>query len=568
MKSIQVPLCGAEVESLSWSAKDRDRALEQAMAGDFDLVIIGGGITGAGVAREAALRHIPFLLVDKEDFAFGTSSRSSKLIHGGFRYLAQGEFRLVRESTTERNWLRHALPNLVRPLGFHFCAYDGGRDTPRRVRAGILLYDLLSNTLAPFKNAPHRFLTPAQLAGREPALSLDGVLMAGLYYDNLVDDGRLVLETLKEARDASGGLSVALNYLKAVRIRTGPDRRPEVDLEDRLGGARFTVRAGCVLNATGAWTDATLGLAGADSRMIRPTKGVHLVVPNARLGNREAFVLRSLDDGRSFFVLRRGDVSVIGTTDTDYQGDPDRPWCEREDCDYLLRTVNRVFPGAHLTPDDVLSTSAGIRPLVRGKDGSASSVSRRHLFLDAGHGLATIAGGKLTTFRAMAWEILDRCSRLGYLRRLRGREARRTFSRRPFKNGMTWEAWQRAAAEHGLDRLVPAATARHLHQQYGHQSLRILAEVRRCPGAGEPLLEGHPFCAAEILHILAFENAPRLTDVMMRRTEMQMLVSHRRQPELAGRVAGIMAGFYGWEPDRLQAELDRYLEYVRHTVIH
>jgi glycerol-3-phosphate dehydrogenase len=341
-----------------------------------------------------------------------------------------------------------------------------------------------------------------------------------------------------------------------------------VDLEDRLGGGRFTVRAGCVLNATGVWTDATLRLAGADSRLIRPTKGVHLVVPNERLGNREAFVLRSLDDGRSFFVLRRGEVSVIGTTDTDFPGDPDQPWCEPSDCDYLLRTVNRVFPGARLTPDDILSTSAGIRPLVRGKDGSASSVSRRHLFLDSGQGLVTIAGGKLTTFRTMAWEILSRCSRLGYLRELRGREARRHFSRRPYKNGMTWEAWQRAADGLGLGRLVPPATARHLHQQYGQQSLRILAEVRRCPAAGAPLLEGHPFCAAEIRHILAFENAPRLSDVMLRRTEMQMLVAHQRQPELAAQVARIMASYYGWGQGRLQAELDQYLEHVRNTIVH
>jgi glycerol-3-phosphate dehydrogenase len=568
MKPIPEPLSGADVEALSWSAKDRDRALEQARTLDFELIIIGGGITGAGVAREAALRGISFLLVDKEDFAFGTSSRSSKLVHGGFRYLAQGDFRLVREATTERNWLRSALPNLVRPLGFHLCAYEGGKDSPARVRAGIRLYDLLSNTLARFKNPPHRFLTPAELAAREPAVATEGLLMAGLYFDTLVDDARLVLETLKEARDASGGRSVALNYVKAVGIATMGDRGLVVELEDVPGGARFPVRSRCVLNATGAWTDATLQLAGADSRMIRPTKGVHLVVPNARLGNRDAFVLRSLDDGRTFFVLRRGEVSVIGTTDTDYPGDPDEPWCERRDCDYLLNTVNRVFPAARLTCDDILSTSAGIRPLVRSKDGSASSVSRRHLFLDPGTGLVTIAGGKLTTFRTMAWEILVRCSRSGYLRKLRGREARRNFSRRPFKNGLAWEAWQRAAAEGGLAGLVPEGTGRYLCQQYGRQSLRILKEVRRDPAGGEPLLEGHPFCAAEIRHILAFENAPRLCDVMMRRTEMQMLVSHRRQPDLAGRVARIMACFYGWDPPKVQAELDHYLDYVRKTIIH
>jgi glycerol-3-phosphate dehydrogenase len=567
MTPAQAPIPGTDVEFLSWSAKDRSDALQRARTLDFDLVIIGGGITGAGVAREAALRGIPFLLADKEDFASGTSSRSSKLVHGGFRYLAQGEFRLVRESTTERNWLRHALPNLVRPLGFHLCAWAGGHDSPVRVRAGILLYDLLSNAFSRYRNLPHRFLTPAQLAAREPAAATEGLLMAGLYYDTLVDDARLVVETLKEARDASGGRSVALNYLKAVRIAGAGGRGLAVEFEDGLGDRRFTVHARCVLNATGAWTDRTLALAGADSQMIRPTKGVHLVVPNARLGNREAFVLRSLDDGRTFFVLRRGEVSVVGTTDTDYAGDADAPWCEAADRDYLLRTVNRFFPGARLTARDILSTSAGIRPLVRTQGGSASSVSRRHLLLDPGTGLVTIAGGKLTTFRTMAWEILARCARAGYLRPLRGREARRDFSRRPFKVGMTWAAWTRAAADLGLDRLVPEATGRHLHQQYGNQGLRILREVRRWPASGEPLVEGHPFCAAEVRHILAFENAPRLCDLMMRRTEMQMLVPHQRQAELAGKVAGIMACYYGWEEDRARAERERYLDYVRATVV-
>lgn len=555
------------VETLSWTAKDRDRALDQARSLDFDLVILGGGITGAGVAREAALRGIRFLLAEKEDFAFGTSSRSSKLVHGGFRYLAQGEFRLVREATTERNWLRHALPNLVRPLAFHLCAYAGGPDTPARVRTGIRLYDLISNLGSSYRNLPHRFLSPADLAEREPALGTDGLLMAGRYYDMLVDDARLVLETLREARDASGGRSVPLNYLEAVGIAPAGDRGLAVELADRLGPGRFTVHARCVLNATGAWTDATLGLAGGESRLLRPTKGVHLVVPNDRLGNREAFVLRARSDGRTFFVLRRGGVSVIGTTDTDYPGSPDEPWCEAADCDYLLDTVNHRFPRARLTRGDVIATSAGIRPLVRDTAGSESSVSRRHRVIDPGTGLVTIFGGKLTTFRTMAWELLDRCARAGYLRPLRGREARRDFSRRPYKVGIGWADWARAAAGLGLDRLVPEAAARHLHQQYGCLALGILREIRRDPGAGVPLLDGHPFCAAEVRHLLAFENAPRLCDLMLRRTEMQLLVPHGRQPELAGKVARIMAAYYGWSPDREREELARYLDYVARTVL-
>lgn len=560
------PFAPDHVESLSWSALDRDRALDQARSSDFDLIIIGGGITGAGVAREAALRGIRFLLADKDDFASGTSSRSSKLVHGGFRYLAQGEFRLVREAATERNWLRHALPNLVRPLAFHLCAFEGGKDTPARVRAGILLYDLLSNAGSRYRNLPHRFLTPSELAAREPALGTDGLIMAGRYYDMLVDDARLVLETLKEARDYSGGASVALNHLQAVAIAQD-GRGLAVTFADQLGTGGFTVRARCVLNATGAWTDATLALAGGRPRTIRPTKGVHLVVPNDRLGNREAFVLRSRDDGRTFFVLRRGPVSVIGTTDTDYPGPTDAPWCEGRDCDYLLGTVNQVFPQARLTRRDVIATSAGLRSLAGGQAGAESAVSRRHLVLDPGTGLVTIAGGKLTTFRTMAWEILQRCARAGYLRPLRGREGRRDFSRRPYKVGVAWSDWTRAAASLGLGGLVPEATARHLHQQYGNQGLRILREVRRDPGSGAPLLDGHPFCAAEVRHILAFENAPRLGDLMLRRTEMQMLVAHGRQPELAGRVARIMAAAYGWDPAREREEVARYLDYVARTVL-
>ncbi|MDR3671502.1 MAG: FAD-dependent oxidoreductase, partial [Holophaga sp.] len=256
-----------EGRSLSWSAQDRPRTIEQALAQDFDLVIIGGGITGAGVAREAALRGIPFLLAEKADFASGTSSRSSKLVHGGMRYLAQREFRLVRESTTERNWLRAALPNLVRPLGFYYCAGRDGKDTPGRVKLALRLYDLLSNTCSRFTFPRHRFLTPAQLAAREPAASTEGMVLAGLYYDANVDDARLTLEVLKEARDLSGGRSQALNYVAAVEILMDGGRVRGVRLEDRLTGRTFTVRAGCVVNATGAWTEAVLGMAGTRAAM-------------------------------------------------------------------------------------------------------------------------------------------------------------------------------------------------------------------------------------------------------------------------------------------------------------
>ncbi len=556
-----------EGKSLSWSALDRPGALEQARTRDFDLVIIGGGITGAGVAREAAMRGMSFLLVDKEDFAFGTSSRSSKLVHGGMRYLAQHEWTLVRESTTERNWLCSAFPNLVRPLAFNYCAYLGSKDSPRTVKTALFLYDLLGNTFTRFKLPRHRILTPAQLGEVEPRMRTDGMVLAGRYYDANVDDARLTLEVIKEARDLTGGRSVALNYVEAERLIMEGGKVKGVVLRDHLEGSTFIAQGRCVVNATGIWTGETLEKVGAGGPSIRPTKGVHLAIPNERLGNRDAFILRSLDDGRNFFVLRRGGISLIGTTDTDYHGSLDSPFCTREDADYLLRTVNIKFPDAHITYKDILSTYAGIRPLVKEEGVEASAVSRRHVIKDPGTGFVTIAGGKLTTFRIMAWELLTLCSRRGYLRPLRGAEKRRHFSRRPFKAGITWEAFAAALPGLGLAGAAPEALQRHLHQQYGHGAFAILAEIKADPASGRPFLEGHPYCPAEVRHILAFENAPTLMDLMMRRTEMQLMVSHLQQAELAGKVAAVMGTFYGWDERRTALETSRYLDYIGKTII-
>ncbi|HJW72067.1 MAG TPA: glycerol-3-phosphate dehydrogenase/oxidase [Geothrix sp.] len=549
-------------KSLAWSARDRSDALEQARNRDFDLIILGGGITGAGIAREAALRGISFLLVDKGDFAFGTSSRSSKLVHGGLRYLPQGDVGLVRESATERNWLRKALPHLVRPLAFHYCAFKGSKDTPLMVRLGLTVYDLLSNTFDRFK-APgrHRFMNPAKLAQREPAFKREGLQLAGVYFDTSTDDARLTLETVKEARDLSGGRSVALNYVEAERILFQDGRVSAVELVDRESGTRFQVRATCVANATGVWSSETLALAGQEGHGLRPSKGVHVVVPRERIGHHNAFALRRPDD-RFVFVLPRGEVSLIGTTDEDYHGPLDEPQCTQAECDYLLETVNAYFPEAKLTNRDILSTYAGLRPLVY-EEGSASDNSRQHLIQDAGNGLVSITGGKLTTFRPMAWELLSLCAKRGYVRRLGWREGRRNFSMRRYKVGVNWETFDKITGDLGLNGALPEARRRYLHQKYGHGAVGILREVKRAPELGQPLLDGQPFCQAELHHILAFEQAPHLVDVMARRTEMAMVVSHLRQPDLAAKVAPILAAYYGWEEARQAEECRAYLDHIR-----
>lgn len=561
-----------------WSAEGRAEQIKKAAAGEYDVVIIGGGITGAGIARECALRGISFCLVDKRDFAFGTSSRSSKLFHGGIRYLSSREFGLVRESTTERNWLLHHLPNLVRPLGFMYCAYEKGQDRPIMVKVGVKLYEILSDWCSGFKNfRKSRIFKKNFVEEFEPALETESpelgkLLLAGFYYDTNCDDARVTLEIIKESLEYAAGKSVALNYARVEDYRLDSSGRARgVVVCDELGGGSFEIRGRVVVSATGIWTDELLGKAGYDRPRIYPTKGVHIIVPNERIGNRNAFGLRSFDDGRFFFVLRRGKVTVIGTTDTAYYPESrnlDEPWCKKEDCDYLLRTVNRMFPHARLTYDDIIGTFAGIRPLIK-QEGARheSDVSRTHEIMATDNGVVAIAGGKSTTHRRMAEELLFYLVDKGYLPGFkRSEHSRRGYSKVPFKVGISRREFDAALIAGGLHGVSWPEQIDYLYRQFGCQGIRILERVKKDPESGRPLLEGYPHCRAEIEFILEHENAPKLIDVLCRRTEAQWMIWHYKQPRLAAEVAAIMASFYGWPAERREAEIEEYLTYVENTV--
>ena len=561
-----------------WTAKDRKEHIAGLKDRSFDLVIIGGGITGAGVAREAALRGLSFCIVDKNDFAFGTSSRSSKLCHGGLRYLSQGKLGLVRESTTERNWLRHVLPHLVRPLGFMYCTYEHGKDNALAIRGALHLYDALSDGFSAHKtNQRAAFYTPAEVAALEPAVTqhdpdLGAMTMGGLYYDTNVDDGRLTLETIKESLALAGGRSAAVNYAKVVAtLKDFGGRVTGVRVEDALGHDDFEVRGRAVVSCAGIWSDEVMRMTDLGQEKIYPTKGAHVVVPNERLGNRNAFGIRSFDDGRFYFVLRRGPVSVIGTTDTDYYEESknlDEPWCTKQDCDYLLRSVNRLFPRAELTYKDVISTYAGVRPLIK-EPGSKneSAVSREHAIYASPDGVVAIAGGKMTTYRKMGEDLLFYLVEHHRLPPFASaRDRRRGLSEMPFRVGVTRDELQRLLAARGLADVCGGEQLAHLHQQYGRQALAILSAIREQPRAGEPLLDGYPCSEAEVDFILERENAPRLIDVLCRRTEAQWLIWHHKQPQLADKVAAIMARYYKWPAKRREQEIGHYLDYVRKTV--
>ncbi|MCK5345317.1 MAG: glycerol-3-phosphate dehydrogenase/oxidase, partial [Candidatus Heimdallarchaeota archaeon] len=402
-----------QIETVRWTSLDRQKYIDRLKSEVFDLVIIGGGVTGAGLVREAALRGIKTALIDKNDFASGTSSKSSKLAHGGFRYLTQREFKLVRESTTERNWLRAHFTHNVRPTKFNVCVFENDKMTESKMKVGIRLYDLLSNFGSRFKQfGKHKFLTPEEALEEQPQLNSSQLLMIGQYYDTNLDDGRLTLESIKESLCL--GDVAAVNYVEARQFHETDGRISSVEVHDSLADENFEIRGLQFINATGIWTDNLLEKGHSPSPIMRPTKGVHVQVPQDRIGNNGCLGINSIDDGRFFFILEREGINLIGTTDTDYplqeNGRPNEdinlPYCTKEDCDYLFRTVNHAFPNAHLTYDDIISTYAGIRPLVMEEDKDESQVSRKHVIIDSPNGLTTICGGKLTTFRLMAEETL------------------------------------------------------------------------------------------------------------------------------------------------------------------
>lgn len=561
-----------------WNPYTRSEDIKVSRSKEFDLVIIGGGITGAGIARECTLRGLSFCLLDKKDFAFGTSSRSSKLFHGGMRYLTRGEFSLVRESTSERNWLRKHIPNLVRPLGFVYPSYENYRARPYMVCIGVKLYDIISDWFNKFKNYRKSKIFKAdyikeiepEIATEDP--DLGKMILAGLYYDTNCDDARVTLETIKESLDYSAGQSVALNYARVDGyVYDSSNKVRGVLVKDIFSENTFTIKAKCVVSAAGIWTDEVLSFAKYDQSRIYPTKGVHVVVPNERIGNRNAVTLSSIDDGRFFFVLRRSNVSFIGTTDTAYFPESrnlDEPWCNKEDCDYLLRTVNKIFPGAMLSYNDVISTFAGIRPLIR-KEGSAheSDVSRKHEIFKTQDGIVAIAGGKSTTHRLMAEDLIFYLVNNNYLDHFEKKEFnKRGYSKKPFKVGLSRKEFEKTVEELGLNESAHPSLIEYLHQQFGKGGIEILKEINQYPEKGKQLLEGYPHCEAEISYLLKYESAPRLMDILCRRTEAQWMIWHYKQPQLAEAVAEIMSCYYGWSKKRKAAEISEYLCYIDKTI--
>lgn len=383
------------------------RAQRLAALGDrhFDLLVVGGGITGAGIARDAARRGLVVALVEADDFAAGTSSRSSRLIHGGVRYLEHGYFHLVFEASRERRRLLQLAPHLVRPLRFTWPVYRGARVRRWQLGAALTLYD----ALALFRNVGrHRRLGARGVLEAEPRLAPDGLKGGATYWDAATDDARL---TLANVLDASAHSATVLNHARVVQLASAAAGGP-VDgavVHDAIGGHDLVVRARIVVNATGPWTDEIVRLEDPSAGpAVRGTKGVHVAVPAARVGNVGAVTMLSPDDGRVLFTLPAGTHTIIGTTDTPTGEHPREVRASRADVRYLLSAANRFFPGAALGEDDVVAAWAGIRPLVAsGNAGDPASASREHAIRFSARGVLTVTGGKLSTYREMAEQCVD-----------------------------------------------------------------------------------------------------------------------------------------------------------------
>lgn len=540
---------------MRFSALDRSALLARAPRDDFDLLVVGGGIVGAAAAWDAALRGLRVLLLDKGDFASGASSKSSKLLHGGLRYLEMGHVGLVYESLAQRNRLFEDAPHVARRLDFLLPIFRRGVDRAWLMRAGLTLYDILSHLSFP-AGPWHRKLQPAEVARQEPAVRQAELLAAFSYVDGLTEDARLVIETLKSAAHAG---ALALNYVEVTRfLKNDAGRVTGVEARDVLAGGHppLQFRASQILLATGPWLDVMLRLDDARApRKLRPTKGVHLLVPACLTAS--AVLMRSPDPSekkkRLLFAIPWQGRTLLGTTDTDPAPGDDTGDYLDSDCEvspaevnYVLAAANQTF-GTHLTPDDVISSFAGWRPLVAPAETglSASAVSREHEIMETASGLLAIAGGKLTSYRTMARQVVDRvCENL----RQQGFSAlgKSVIETTPLSGselqGRRLDAWVAAATADPPPGLDARATAI-LAERYGTNWPVLRALVLETPALAEPLTAPQAptqhWCV-EVAYAVRHEGAATPEDFLMRRTRLY-LIDADQGLTLVEQVADLMA---------------------------
>lgn len=478
----------------------RAAALQALTQAPLDVLIVGGGIVGSGVARDAAMRGLRVGLVDQHDFAFGTSSRSSRLLHGGLRYLAQGRVGLVHEASVEKKVIHHIAPHLAEPLPFIFPTYCGNKHWVLwQLKIGVKVYDLLCGGRNLGKST---WLSQREVIEKVPALTPVNLNGAVRYYDGFTNDARLTLDTLRSAARSGAHIVNYCRFQDATRCDLW-----ECEVEDLLAGTKLKVRARTVVNATGPWAD---GLPHSRVKL-RVTKGIHLVVERSRVPVPDTVVMT--EGKRILFAIPWGERTIIGTTDTDYDGPLDQVTADTEDIRYVLAITNQFFPQAKLTASDVISAWAGLRPLLADPNGKPSDISRSHEIRTPEPGWWDVAGGKLTTYRLMAEQTVDQL--------------------------VKWLTKQRAVNGH----TQPCRTA--------VEPLLPVSETANLSGILPP-----PFSRAAVEHFCTNEWAVHLDDVMVRRTSWHYY--YWDAAAKAEQVANWMSDLSGWSEAQRANELENY----------
>ncbi|MFK0292147.1 glycerol-3-phosphate dehydrogenase/oxidase [Streptomyces sp. NPDC090442] len=530
----------------------RAKALTQMAERELDVLVVGGGVVGAGTALDAATRGLDTGLVEARDWASGTSSRSSKLIHGGLRYLEMLDFALVREALKERGLLLQRLaPHLVKPVPFLYPLQHRGWER-LYAGSGVALYDGMSVSSGHGRGLPvHRHLSHRRALRVAPCLKKDALVGALQYYDAQMDDARYVTTLVRTA--AAYGAQVA-NRARVVGFLREGERVVGARVQDVESGAEHEIRARQIVNATGVWTDDTQALIGERGQFhVRASKGIHLVVPKDRIHSTTGLILRT--EKSVLFVIPWGRHWIIGTTDTDWDLDKAHPAASSADIDYLLEHVNTVL-ATPLTRDDVQGVYAGLRPLLAGESDATSKLSREHTVAHPVPGLVVIAGGKYTTYRVMAKDAVDEA-----VHGLDARVAECVTEDVPLAGAegyrALWNARARIAARTGLH----VARIEHLLNRYGSLTEELLQLVVADPTLGRPLAAADDYLRAEVVYACTHEGARHLDDVLTRRTRIS-IETFDRGTRSAREAAELMAPALGWDSAQIEKEVAHYQKRV------
>ena len=533
-------------------ARDRSAAVRKLAAGPLDVLVVGGGITGAGAALDAASRGLRVGLVESRDLAAGTSSRSSKLIHGGLRYLEQGDFKLVREALRERDLLVTRLaPHLVKPVPFLYPLYKKVVERPY-VGAGLAIYDAMEGVRRPVPH--HRHLAARGALRHAPSLRPDRLAGAMVYYDAQVDDAR---HTLTVARTAAAHGAIVVTRASATSLLRSPDGSRVIGarLTDNETGRSTDVLATAVVVCAGVWTDLVYSLGDVQAGYhVRMSKGVHLVMPKSAIDADTGMIVRT--EKSVLFFIPWGERWIVGTTDTDWSGDRDEPAATSEDVDYLLTAANRVL-AKPLTSADVIGVYAGLRPLVAAAEETPTTkLSREHVVDMPLPGLASIAGGKFTTYRLMARDVVD-AAVAGFPDKV----PPSVTNQLPLLGADGLPAVRAAARRLAEDYEVPPAAVEHLLGRYGSLTGELLEAIRADGSLGRPLADGYPYLRAEVAYAVTHEGALHVDDVLARRTRL-LIEAPDAGAGAAPAVATIMGGLLGWGRRRRALEVRQYEEFA------